>query len=101
MSSNSNSILLSLLAGIAIGILIAPDKGSKTRKKLKDSFDNEKDSLLDKWHELTNDVKNSLSEKKSVSNESNDDEINSSIITKQEEINKLENQLAELKANLK
>lgn len=34
-----NKLLLGLLAGIAIGIAIAPDKGSKTRQKIRDGFD--------------------------------------------------------------
>ena len=33
------------LSGIVIGILIAPDRGSSTRKKLSDSVDNIKDKI--------------------------------------------------------
>ncbi|MEP6747373.1 MAG: YtxH domain-containing protein [Bacteroidota bacterium] len=40
-----NKVLIALLAGIAVGILIAPDKGSVTRKKLKDGFDELADEL--------------------------------------------------------
>ncbi len=50
------------LSGIVIGILIAPAKGSETRKKLSDSVDNIKDKIrrirgttreeLDELHEV-------------------------------------------------
>ncbi len=40
-----NKVLISLLAGIAIGILIAPAKGSKSREKLADGFNKLADKL--------------------------------------------------------
>jgi len=40
-----NKVLMALLAGIAVGILIAPAKGSETRKKLQDGFDRLADNL--------------------------------------------------------
>ncbi len=36
-----------ILAGVAIGMLIAPDKGSETLRKLKDGFDDWKDNAMD------------------------------------------------------
>ena len=46
MTNNTGNTLLALLAGAAvgkgIGILFAPDKGSKTRKKIRDGFEHEK-----------------------------------------------------------
>lgn len=49
MSNNTGKTLLALLAGAAIGavagILMAPDKGSKTREKIKDSLDEAKKNL--------------------------------------------------------
>ena len=44
--------LLLLLAGIGIGILLAPDKGSATRRKIIDSFDDLKESLADQAGDL-------------------------------------------------
>ena len=45
-----NKVLIALLAGIATGILIAPRKGSATRDKLVDGFNDLADKLLTKKH---------------------------------------------------
>ena len=54
MSSNSNNGFLALLAGAAIGvglgILFAPDKGSKTREKIKGSLDDLKNEVESKFN---------------------------------------------------
>lgn len=54
-----NKTLLALLAGIGIGMLIAPDKGSATRQKIRGKFDDLKDQaddgisdLVDKGREV-------------------------------------------------
>ena len=43
MSNNAGNTLVAVLTGVAIGagigILFAPEKGSKTRKKIKEGFD--------------------------------------------------------------
>jgi gas vesicle protein len=49
-----NRTFLVLLTGIAIGILIAPAKGSETWKKIVDGFDDYKDKATDKANELYN-----------------------------------------------
>jgi gas vesicle protein len=36
-----------ILAGVAVGILIAPDKGSETWRKVKEGFDDWKDDAMD------------------------------------------------------
>lgn len=56
MSTNKTSVALAVLAGVAIGagigILMAPEKGSKTRKKIKGSYDDAADDLLGKYKDL-------------------------------------------------
>lgn len=42
-----NKVLIALLTGVAIGILVAPAKGSETRKKLVDGFNDLADELSD------------------------------------------------------
>lgn len=52
MSKNTDNTLVALLIaagiGAAMGILFAPDKGSKTREKLREGFDDAKNDLQDK-----------------------------------------------------
>jgi gas vesicle protein len=47
-----NKIILSLLAGVAIGVLIAPDKGSETMKKIRGRVNDLKDQASDKANDL-------------------------------------------------
>jgi len=58
MSNNTGNTIVAILVGAAIGagigILFAPDKGSKTREKIKDGFDDAKHNLQDKYHEVSN-----------------------------------------------
>jgi gas vesicle protein len=41
-----------ILAGVAIGILVAPDKGSETWRKLKDGFNDWKDGATDQINDI-------------------------------------------------
>jgi gas vesicle protein len=60
MSNNTNSVLALLLGaavGAGVGILFAPDKGSKTREKIKDGFDDAKDNLKHKFEDVTHQLR--------------------------------------------
>lgn len=51
-----NKLLLGLLAGVAIGIALAPDKGSRTRQKFRDGFDDFKRKATDAAKEFADEV---------------------------------------------
>ncbi|WP_264566054.1 YtxH domain-containing protein [Flavobacterium sp. N3904] len=101
MSNNTGNTIVAILVGAAIGagigILFAPDKGSKTREKLKDGFDDAKHNLQDKFH----DVSEKLIGKVLVAKDDIDgnyENIVSTLSHKTEDvISFLENKLAELK----
>lgn len=66
MSSNTGNILGALVAGavvgIGVGMLLAPDKGSNTRQKIKDGFDSSKDDVLEKLSDFVDGVKSKVNE---------------------------------------
>lgn len=102
MSNNTGNIVLALLAGAVvgagIGILVAPDKGSNTRKKIKDGFDFSKDEILEKVNELIASLKGNVSEAVSNFDELLENAIEKSATDKEEMIALLEQKLAALKA---
>jgi gas vesicle protein len=101
MSKNLNTIaaiLAGAAAGAAIGILFAPDKGSKTRAKLKEGIDDAAHNLKDSLS-ASSEV---LREKFTGATQGLDgtfDELLSNVSHKTEEvITFLESKLADLKA---
>jgi gas vesicle protein len=52
-----NKLLLSLLAGVAIGVLLAPDRGSETLKKIRNRISDYKDEAEDQADELASKAK--------------------------------------------
>jgi len=65
MSSSSKVIvgaLAGIAAGIALGLLFAPDKGSETRRKIKEGYGDLSNSLKEKF-DLTKDKASDLANK--------------------------------------
>ena len=101
MSSSNNNSILALLAGTAIGvglgILFAPDKGTKTREKIKDGLDDLKDSAKSKWNSLETETKDKFSKTKADLKDTVNDLLSDSSYKAEETITFLEQKLAELK----
>ncbi|MDN3678455.1 YtxH domain-containing protein [Flavobacterium paronense] len=101
MSTKNGNGILALLAGTAIGvglgILFAPDKGSKTREKIKGGFDDLKNDSLSKWNTLENETMKKFSKTKDELKETVEDLLSHSSHEAEDAISFLEEKLAELK----
>jgi len=103
MSNNSGNIIVALLAGAVIGagvgILLAPDKGSKTRQKIKDGVNSSKDDLLEKLKGFTDLIKDKTTDAVSAIDEMLEETISSEGNDKEALIALLEQKLKALKAS--
>lgn len=101
MSNNTGNTIVAILVGTAIGaslgILFAPDKGSKTRAKIKDGFDDVKHNLNDKFHDVTEKLLNKVNIDKNDINHNYDNLVSSLSHKTEDVITFLENKLADLK----
>jgi gas vesicle protein len=102
MSNNTGNSLLALLAGAAIGagvgILFAPDKGSKTREKIKEGYDDAKNNLQHTYEDVTEQIRNRFSGARKHSLEETYNDLVSNMSNKTEDvISFLETKLADLK----
>jgi gas vesicle protein len=105
MASSTGNVIIALLAGAVIGagigILLAPDKGSVTRQKLKDNLGKGKDNLMDKYHELAQLLHRKAENAGEDIGEFLDNAISSGVHEKDELISLLEEKLALLKGMAK
>lgn len=105
MSSSTGNILIAVLAGAVvgagIGILLAPDKGSETRKKLKEGMDKSKGDLMEKYHELAQLLHRKAENAGENISDFLDDAISSGLHEKDELISLLEEKLELLKKGAK
>ena len=105
MSTNNGNGVLALLAGAAIGyglgVLFAPDNGTKTRDKIKhgfrDGFDDLKDRAKSKWDSFDDNTRERLSNTKDLFKERVEDILSNTSYKAEEAIGFLEEKLAELK----
>lgn len=101
MSNNTGNVLIALLAGAAvgagIGILFAPDKGSRTREKIKHGYDDAKDNLVHKWDDVSRDIKRKFSNRKHDLERTYEDLVESMNDKNGDVISFLETKLADLK----
>jgi gas vesicle protein len=58
------SFIVGALAGAATGILLAPDKGKITRKKIKNSINDLSEKAKDTFNDLSEKAKDTLSKEK-------------------------------------
>ena len=99
-NQNGNSIIAVLAGaaiGVGLGILFAPEKGSKTREKLKDSFDDLKDQAKSKMDFLDDETKEKFLNAKDDLKNRVESFLSNSSYKAEEAISFLEEKLAELK----
>ena len=101
MSTKNGNSIIALLAGAAIGaglgILFAPEKGSKTREKIKDGFDDLKDQAKSKLDFLDDETKEKFSNAEEDLKDRVESFLSDSSYKAEEAITFLEEKLAELK----
>lgn len=101
MSTYTKHEILPLLFGIAIGtglgILLAPEKGSVTRKKIKNRFDDLSDDVKSSMNNASNTSKQKFSDIKENLHEQFEDLLSDTSHKTEDVIVFLEKKLAELK----
>ena len=100
MSNNTGNTIVALvtgaLVGAGIGILFAPDKGSKTREKIKDSIDDFKIDMNNKFADYEDDIRSKISSTSEILKTGIEKLIANSNFNAEDAVAFLEEKLAEL-----
>jgi len=98
---SAGNTFLALVAGAAAGaiagILYAPEKGSVTREKLREGFDDAKNDLRDKLGNVTSDLQNKFSDANFDLEETYESLVSNMSHKAEDVISFLETKLADLK----
>ncbi len=104
MGKDSRTIL-GLLAGAAVGmvagVLMAPDKGSETRKRIANEANNFKDRVVDEFDRVSTDISQKVSTKKASLDDEVENIMSNASYKAEDVISTLEKKLADLKAKNK
>ncbi|MFD2530298.1 MULTISPECIES: YtxH domain-containing protein [Polaribacter] len=99
--SNSSNTVVGLLAGTVIGatlgILFAPDKGEKTRKRISEEAIAAKDKMTERASELQSQVSSTVSDKKETLDTQLENVVSNVSHKAEDVITTLEKKLKELK----
>jgi gas vesicle protein len=100
MNNNSNNLLAlftGFTLGAGIGILFAPNKGSNTRKKIKEKVLETKSDLQERMHHAKEELTKTVDEKKEAFEEKLENAISNMSLKADDIINALEHKLETLK----
>lgn len=99
----TGSTLVAILAGVAVGavagVLLAPEQGEKTRRKISKGFKSGTDDLNCKMDDLKNQVRSLISSKKTDFESTFNNLVHKADDKKEDVIASLERKLAELKGD--
>lgn len=99
--STTRNLITGILGGVAVGatlgILFAPAKGSKTRKRIKKTVEDSTDTIVEKTHEWKDQLNHLFTSKKGEFQEELDRMVDHMSLKADDVIDALEKKLAMLK----
>ena len=99
--STTKNVIYGILGGVAVGatlgILFAPAKGSKTRRKIKEAVEDSTDAIVEKTHEWKDQLNHLFTTKKGEFKEELDRMVDHMSLKADDVIDALEKKLAKLK----